>query len=60
MCARNFSPFGDGVLKGFSKVEASGVHKISFYYILRGLTLVPISISTCNSQVVGMSRRQHY
>jgi hypothetical protein len=41
-------------------VEASGVHKISFYYILRGLTLVPISISTCNSQVVGMSRRQHY
>ncbi len=57
---RNFSPFGDGVLEGFSQVEASGVHKISFHYILGGLTLVPISTSTCNSQVVGMSCHQHY
>ncbi len=55
-----FSPFGDGVLEGFSKVEASGVHKISFHCILGSLTLVLISTSACNSQVVGMSCHQHY
>ncbi len=55
----NFSPFGDGVLEGFSKVEASLVHKISFHYILGSLTLVLISTSTCNSQVAGMSCHQH-
>ncbi len=60
MCIGNFSTFGDGVLEGFSQVEPSGVHKISFHYILSSLTLVPISTSTCNSQVEGMSCHRHY
>jgi hypothetical protein len=47
-------------LEGFSQVEPSGVHKISFHYILSSLTLVPISTSTCNSQVEGMSCHRHY